>query len=80
MQCAVNEPGGGWGYGICTHVATAGVVALAVYLLSVEVGDDFRTDPEGVAVAIRRYILENAYARLPGGDEAIWNLLGDPLP
>ena len=80
VQCASNEVGNDWVYGIGTHIAAAHVVALAVYLLSLDRGNEMRADREGVPAAVKKIITENAYPRMPGGDDAIWNLLGDPLP
>lgn len=80
VKCAANQAGSDFAYGIGTHIAAALVGAVAVYHLSTDIGDVLRADPEGVPAAVKRYIVDNAYARMPGGDEAIWNLLGSPLP
>lgn len=60
-----------------TAVAAAQAAALAAYLLTLR--PELRADQnpvKGAALAVKEFMVQHAYARLPGGEISIWNLMG----
>ncbi|MCJ1426664.1 hypothetical protein MMC29_004567 [Sticta canariensis] len=60
-----------------TGIAAAQAAGLAAYFLSLY--PHLRADQNptrGAAAAVKDFIVTNAWARAPGGDKSIWNLMG----
>ncbi|MCJ1262504.1 hypothetical protein MMC22_002374 [Lobaria immixta] len=60
-----------------TAIAAAQAAALAAYYLTLY--PQLRADQnpvKGAALAVKEFMVQHAYARLPGGEISIWNLMG----
>ena len=79
VACASDEGGDT----VRTHpsVAAAQTAGLAAYFLALYPQLRANQNPEyGAAYAVKEFMKMNSWARLPGGDKSIWNLMGPEIP
>lgn len=78
VVCASNQGGSASESPVTgTAIAASQAAALAAYLLSVYPHlRAAQNQIDGVAHAVKQFMVDNAWARIPGGEIAIWNLMG----
>ena len=78
VVCASNEGGiATLGPVTGTGIAAAQAAGLAAYFLSLYPQLRAEQNPtHGAALAVKDFMVSNAWARTPGGDKSIWNLMG----
>lgn len=81
VQCASNAGGTATEDRLTgTALAAAQVAGLAAYFLALYPHlRAAQNTVDGSALAVKNFIADHAWARLPGGDKSIWNLMGPDI-